>query len=958
MRERMRRLVTVQKRCCRRKRRLGIFVTVLCMMAVLYGFMVAQRLPAMGEETSPRVIRVAFPEVRGITETDENGVRSGLVVDYLNEIAKYTGWEYEYVDTDGDTAVNEFLNGEYEILGGTYYTPGFEKYFAYADYDMGKSKSVLLARMDDHTVRGADLRSLNGKTIGVYERAAENIRRLKEYLSINGLECEIKTYSFEEISAAGNLYPYLESGEVDLLLGNGFENASSFRVVASFDSQPYYLVTNVGNQEVLDGLNMALEKITDSNPNFAEDHYNANFSRLAAVDIQLSEEELSYIREKKEVTVAVPSSYHPLFCMKGGKELHRGLVPDILSEVTEFSGLEFSFVYADSYGDAVRMVQQGEVDMLSFFQGSEEASAERGLALTAPYVTLNSIVVRNKASSYPDDGLIAATVEGQGLPTDIQASEVRIYSNIKEALSAVNRGEADFVYGLAASLERNIQQNHFANLVPVTLINDRSDLSFALSRPVDVNLFTVMDKSINKITAAEKAVILDKNLVSIGTDSFSIKELIYGNPVEFICLLAFLLVVLVAVILWVNRVRTHAAIMQSNLEKAEAESRAKGEFLSNMSHEIRTPMNAVVGLADLTSMMENVPEEVQQNLDKIRSSSRYLLELINDILDMSRISNGRLSIASEPFSMEYLLGEIDRMMEGEALRRGLVYMMEKDIVHEGLTGDAIRLRQVVTNLLSNAFKFTPAGGTVLLRVREADSSETGASYSFQVIDSGIGISAEDQQRIFRSFEQVGTNSAKSQGTGLGLAISRSIVQMMGGELQVKSEPGCGSEFYFDVTLPYGQPVEILADGTKELANQEMLAGIHILMAEDNDLNAEIAVELLQIQGASVHRSIDGRQVLADFEKSRPGEYQVILMDIQMPEMNGLDAARAIRALPRPDAAVIPIVAMTANSFKEDVEAAMEAGMNGFVSKPLDVNYFYSLLLGILKDDGKYSQAEK
>ena len=366
-----------------------------------------------------------------------------------------------------------------------------------------------------------------------------------------------------------------------------------------------------------------------------------------------------------------------------------------------------------------------------------------------------------------------------------------------------------------------------------------------------------------------------------------------------------------------------------------------------MSHELRTPMNAVVGLTDLTGMMEGVPEDVRENLDKLRASAHYMLDLINDILDMSRIDSGKLSLASEPFSLDGMLGEIQAMMGPEAQRRGLAYTLEKEIVHSGVTGDGIRLRQVLTNLLSNAFKFTPAGGSVLLRVTEEKMG--GASvFTFRVIDSGVGIAPEDQKRIFESFEQVGNSRSKSQGTGLGLPISSSIVKMMGGTLEVRSGPGRGSEFRFAVALPSGEPGEELKKVPDELMGGKLLDGVNILLVEDNDLNAEIAARLLEIQGAGVTRSVNGRQAVERFAGSRPGEFQVILMDIQMPEMNGLEAARAIRALARPDAAAIPIVAMTANTFQEDVDAAAAAGMDGFLPKPLDVNALYRLLRDLLR----------
>lgn len=289
------------------------------------------------------------------------------------------------------------------------------------------------------------------------------------------------------------------------------------------------------------------------------------------------------------------------------------------------------------------------------------------------------------------------------------------------------------------------------------------------------------------------------------------------------------------------------------------------------------------------------------------------------------------------FSMDTLLCDIESMLTTDAELRQIHFQVESDLRGEVYLGDNIRLRQVILNLLSNAFKFTPEGGAVRLCVEGASDTDTERTLTVKVIDTGVGVSAENQQRIFRSFEQVGTSTSKSQGTGLGLAISRSIVRLMGGDLLLESEPGKGSTFYFTITLEKGKlkepPIEVPT-------GERTLAGVNILLVEDNDLNAEIAAELLRCQGAIVRRVENGRLAVELFQDKGPGAFQAILMDIQMPEMNGLEAAAAIRALDWPDAKAIPIIAMTANTFKEDVEAATAAGMTSFISKPVDVETLY------------------
>ena len=641
-----------------------------------------------------------------------------------------------------------------------------------------------------------------------------------------------------------------------------------------------------------------------------------------------------------------------MYCKETPLKNHTGIMADVLDEIKSFTGLRFSYVYAKNYADAIRLIQQGDADILGFFLGDENDAAQLGLALSASYVSANNIIVRNKDCSYPAPGLVGALVESHRFPSGISAEKIRSYPGIKEALAAVNSGEADFIYGLSSKMEQDISRYHFTNLAPVTLVNDQSAISFALPTPVDPDLLTVLNKAINNLSESERTVIRNRNLESIGVNEFSLTDFIYANPLQFMFIVMFVLSVLFTALLLAIGARMKATVIQGNLKRAEAANLAKSEFLSRMSHEIRTPMNGIVGMSTIAMQNIDNTDKIKDCLEKVIMSSKHLLALINDVLDMSKIESGKVELRHESFNFRAFLQDFENLYGEQAKSKGISYetILASDLEVQ-IIGDSLRLNQVLSNLLSNALKFTPAKGMIKLRVSKTGEDQENVYLRFEVIDTGCGIAEENYDKIFESFEQENVDvTYKYGGTGLGLSIVKRFTGLMGGGIHVTSVQGSGSTFTVD--LPFGKIKESgkptrFSDinGRNDLAKDCYAVdydfkGKRILLVEDNELNREIAEELIGVTGASVESAEDGVQAVEMFKESAEGYYDLILMDVQMPHMDGYEATRCIRALGRSDAQKVPIFAMTANAFAEDVQKSREAGMNAHISKPLNIRAVY------------------
>ena len=391
------------------------------------------------------------------------------------------------------------------------------------------------------------------------------------------------------------------------------------------------------------------------------------------------------------------------------------------------------------------------------------------------------------------------------------------------------------------------------------------------------------------------------------------------------------------------------------LKAAEEASKAKTVFLSNMSHEIRTPMNAIIGLGTLALKEDDISETTRDYLEKIDGSAQHLLSLINDILDMSRIESGKVTLKNEEFSFFKLINQINTMFNGQCNDKGLEYVCKmKSDLDDYYIGDDIKLKQVLINILGNAVKFTPAGGRIDFTVEKIGVFDGKTTLRFVITDTGVGISKEYLPRLFDSFSQEDSTIVNKYGSsGLGMAITKSIVDMMNGKIEVISEKGKGTTFTVIITLVNAEPKGEAMDGddNSELASKKSvfedvsnkLKGKRILIAEDVEINAQILTKILKMKQIDVEHAINGKVALDMFSSHLPGYYDAILMDMRMPEMDGIEATEKIRTMNRDDSKTIPIIALTANAFDEDVQHSLQAGMNAHLSKPIDTKLLFETL---------------
>ena len=661
--------------------------------------------------------------------------------------------------------------------------------------------------------------------------------------------------------------------------------------------------------------------------------YNENNS------LSLTQEEKNYIESHKSVKVGYVRDRIPVSFLNDNGEAD-GISRHIFDRVSELSGLNFEYV-ALPMGDVTYDYLLGHnFDLITSVEYNEQNKKAKGILISEPYLSNRKVVVAKHGFEfdYNSKFSVAVCIGSQTLKKVLAERfpnfELKDYNTIPECFDAVNVGEADLVIQNQFVVEYWLSKPKYEALKAIPVIGLDDKLCF--SAVVDYNdksgvsqnegqvAINILNKAIAKITDDETVNYTIQGVMD-NQYNYELSDFIYRYRYSVILfVVAFIVILLLAIIL----IRQHLRISESR-----AEAKAKGQFLSAMSHEIRTPLNGLMGLNYLMSQKLNDKEKMSEYLKQSSVISKYLLSLINDILDSSKLQEKKMELNIKPIDLNLITETVSSIERNNMYEKKLKYNVISDFKYPCVMGDEIRIQQVLLNLLDNARKFTPKGGKVDFSAKQEITKEKKVVTIFKVSDTGKGMSEEFQKEMFNVFSQeLETVSRGNQGTGLGLSICLKLARLMGGDLTCVSQKGKGSTFTFTFV---SEPAEMpeAAEETEEKAEKSQP---RVLVAEDNEINGEIILEMLKYEGFQADIVENGKKAVKAFSDSECGTYGIILMDLLMPEMDGFEASKAIRALDREDAKTVRIIACTANSFAEERDKAMACGMNDFVTKPIDV----------------------
>ena len=900
-------------------------------------------------ETAPvKVVRVGSFEDT-FNYCNEKGARKGYGYELLQTLSGYTGWQFEYVTCDWSDCFEKLENGEIDIMGGISYTEDRAEEMLFSDEPMGEEKYYLYADLSRADISASDFKILDGKKIGVVMGTEPEVM-LTEWEEKYGIKTQHVNISNNE-----DVKQKLANHEIDCFvsLEESLWAELGISTITRVGKSSIYYVLNKDRPDLKEELDNAMHALDEEAPFYTADLCKKYFS----LDYKpiLTGEEKAWLRKHGAIRMGFLTSDRGVSTYDPATGEITGTITDYIQFAADCLGnqeLEFQLVGYDDKEAELNALKSGEIDMIFHFDQSPNLAEEYRVARTNTTWTANMMVVTNKQLFTENQVNRVAVPQNKISLTRYIAFyypqwEIVDCDTQEDAIKLVKDGQADcFVTGVSS--EEKYSKNHGFYSVPLP---NPANSCFAV-KSGNRSLLSILNKTIKAMPAnmLTSSLAMHKSSARKVTLSDFIKDNFFMVLlVSSIAVAAILLTILkllrkaykaeAAARKAANDTQELNAKLQIAVENAESANRAKSTFLFNMSHDIRTPMNAIIGYADLASRHSDDPAKLKKYMENIQVCGQNLLMLLNNVLDLARIENDKTE-------MEYSVSDVDKdfrncvaMFQNQADSKGQTLTVTAHLLYPYVYADIPHLTEVCTNLVSNAVKYTGAGGTIRCDVTQKPGKKEGwCDMVVTVADNGIGMSQEFQKHIFEPFERERTSTvSKVEGSGIGMGIVKKLVELMSGTVEVESKIGVGSTFTVTIPCRIVSGDETQAKRETNPSDQKCLCGTRILLTEDNDLNAEIAVELLQEEGCTVDRAKDGVECVDMLEKAANGTYQMILMDIQMPVMNGYDAAKKIRRMDDPQKAGIPIIAMTANAFSEDKQAALDVGMNDHIAKPINMN---------------------
>jgi len=911
----------------------------ICILLCLVIYITALPFSVSAEEAKNRTVRVGWYEGTYNT-TGPDGKKRGYSYEYQQAVAAHTGWKYEYVEGSWAELMSMLKSGEIDLMGGVSYAEERSTSMLFSELPMGEDKYYLYINPSDTDISASDLTTLNGKRIGVVTDTL-SARRFCEWEKSHGVDTQKV-----DITSTDDARQKMRNQEIDGFVLNESpqwerDNISPVLLIGS--SYNYFAVSKKC-PDLKEELDQAMRKIEKENPFYEEDLYKRY---LSANPIEtLTNEEQNWLEQHGAVRIGYLKNDVGVSLVDAETEEPVGIINDYISLASGCLGeknIEFQLTGFDSQEEELQALKDNRIDMIFHMNQNPYEAEQNDIILSNPVFEVN-VAVLTGVEKFDENGENTVAVSRSNLLGKWYISfnypfwRIKEYDSFAEVEKAVHSGEADCFVAKAGQSLKTLEDSKMHSV----FLTKSGDSCFAVTRE-NIILMNILNKTIQTLPASRLSSLfyVYENTPGKVTLAEYIKDNLRVVSTSFVS-------VTLVIILIIGYLMMKARKAQIQAEKANA---AKSDFLFNMSHDIRTPMNALLGYSELMKRELTDPKLLDYQ-EKMEQSGNLLLSIINNVLDMARIESGKIELDENYVKIRDIYQGVYKIFQAEAEKKGIHLEMVYEVQHEHVICDETKNREIFLNLISNAVKYTASGGAITIRITELDCDRKDyVRIQTQVIDTGIGMSEEFLPSLFEAFSRErNTTVGKVAGTGLGMPIIKKYVDMMGGTIEAESKLGEGSKFtvIMEYRLADKTYYEQDTDPSPDTEETDRISGKQVLLAEDNDLNAEIAEFILEDMGLIVDRVEDGIQCVARMEQKPAGTYDLILMDIQMPNMDGYKATQAIRRLADKEKAGIPIIAMTANAFEEDRKKALAKGMNGHIAKPVDAEKVKRTILSALR----------